>query len=48
MDEADANEILTYAKERHRRKKHKKKDMEIIEQEYDKLSDDEYTDSDGT
>lgn len=46
LDEVDANDILTYAKERHRRKKRKKKDMEIIEDEYDKLPDDEYVEDD--
>ena len=42
LDAMDASEILTYAKEQHKRKKRKKKDMEIIEDEYDKLPDDEY------
>ncbi|MDE7454305.1 MAG: hypothetical protein K2M64_00555 [Clostridia bacterium] len=42
LDATDADEILTYAKEQHKRKKRKKKDMEIIEDDYDKLPDDEY------
>lgn len=42
LDDIDAQEILSYAKEQHRRKKRKKKDMEIIEDDYDKLPDDEY------
>ncbi len=46
LDGADANEILAYAKEQHKRKKRKKKDMEIIEEEYDKLPDEEYIDGD--
>lgn len=46
LDDMDANEILSYAKEQHKRKKRKKKDMEIIEEEYDKLPDDEYIDND--
>ena len=41
LEEQDANEILAYAKEQHKRKKRKKKDMEIIEEEYDKIPDDE-------
>ncbi len=46
LDKADANEILEYARAQKRRKKRKKKDMEIIEDEYDKLPDDEYTEDD--
>ena len=47
LEEADANEILAYAKEQRKRKKRKKKDTEIIEEEYDKLPDDEYVTDDG-
>lgn len=46
LDDGDAQEILSYAKEQHKRKKRKKKDMEIIEEEYDKLPDDEYIEND--
>ena len=46
LDRADADEILAYAKEQHKRKKRKKKDMEIIEDDYDKLPDDEYISND--
>ena len=46
LDDVDAQEILSYAKEQHKRKKRKKKDMEIIEEEYDKLPDDEYISDD--
>lgn len=46
LDESDANEILEYAKEQKRRKKPKKKDMEIIEDDYDKLPDDEFVEND--
>lgn len=46
LNDIDAQEILSYAKEQHRRKKRKKKDMEIIEDEYDKLPDDEYIEDD--
>ncbi|MCM1290224.1 MAG: hypothetical protein NC132_06100 [Corallococcus sp.] len=46
LDKADADDILAYAKERHKRKKRKKKDMEIIEDEYGKLPDDEYAPND--
>ena len=46
LDDYDANEILAYAREQHRRKRRKKKDMEIIEEEYDKLPDDEYVSDD--
>ena len=42
LEQDDANEILAYAKEQHKRKKRKKKDMEIIEKPYDELPDDEY------
>ena len=45
LTESDANEILAYAKEQHKRKKRKKKDMEIIEEEYDKIPD-EYIEND--
>jgi len=41
LDEADANEILAYAREQRKRKKPKKKDTEIIEDDHDKLSDEE-------
>ena len=41
LEETDANEILAYAKEQRRVKRRKKKDLEIIEEEYDKLPDDE-------
>ena len=47
LEETDANEILAYAKEQRKRKKRKKKDMEIIEKDYDKLPDDEYVADDG-
>ena len=46
LEESDANEILAYAKEQHKRKKRKKKDMEIIEEEYDRIPD-EYVENDG-
>ena len=39
LDQADANEILAYAKQQQKGKKRKKKDMEIIEEEYDKIPD---------
>ena len=39
LTESDANEILAYAKEQQKGKKRKKKDMEIIEDEYDKIPD---------
>ena len=45
LEESDAQEILAYAKEQQTRKKRKKKDMEIIEEEYDKIPD-EYIDDD--
>lgn len=45
LADSDANEILAYAKEQ-QRKKRKKKDMEIIEEEYDKIPD-EYVTDDG-
>lgn len=44
LDKNDAAEILAYAKERRKRKKIKKKDMEIIKDEYEKESDEEYVD----
>ena len=47
LEETDANEILAYAKEQRRVKRRKKKDLEIIEEEYDKLPDDEYVTDDG-
>ena len=46
LTESDANEILAYAREQHKRKKRKKKDMEIIQDEYDKIPDD-YIENDG-
>lgn len=42
LEETDADEIPAYAKEQRKRIKRKKKDMEIIEKDYDKLPDDEY------
>ena len=45
LEESDANEILSYAKEQQKRKKRKKKDMEIIEKEYDEIPD-EYVEDD--
>ena len=45
LDESDANEILAYAKQQQKGKKRKKKDMEIIEEEYDKIPD-EYINDD--
>ena len=39
LEESDANEILAYAKKQQKGKKRKKKDMEIIEEEYDKIPD---------
>ena len=45
LTESDANEILAYAKEQQKGKKRKKKDMEIIEEEYDKIPD-EYVNDD--
>lgn len=44
LERADADEILAYAHECKKRKKRKKKDAEIIEEDYEKLPDDEYTD----
>ena len=44
LERADADEILAYARECKKRKKRKKKDAEIIEEDYEKLPDDEYTD----
>ena len=46
LTESDANEILSYAKEQQKRIKRKKKDMVIIEEEYDKIPD-EYIKDDG-
>ena len=43
LEESDANEILAYAKEQ-QRKKRKKKDMEIITEEYDNIPDEYVTD----
>lgn len=45
LTESDANEILEYAHEQQKHKKRKKKDMEIIEEEYDKIPD-EYINDD--
>ena len=46
LDQADANEILAYAKQQQKGKKRKKKDMEIIEEEYDKIPDEYVADDD--
>ena len=45
LEESDANEILAYAKEQQKRKRRKKKDMEIIQEEYDNIPD-EYINDD--
>ena len=45
LDESDANEILAYARQQQKGKKRKKKDLEIIEEEYDRIPD-EYINDD--
>lgn len=46
LEKTDADEILAFAREQHKRKKRKKKDMEIITEEYDVLPDEEYKEDD--
>ena len=46
LDESDANEILSYAQKQQKGKKRKKKDLQIIEEEYDKIPD-EYVEDGG-